>query len=117
MHLIKDRENDSKIADHFIKRMEDLYLNPSKLLNNHAPERAFACGILIFSMWDSISRYVVTCHNENKKNKLRFTTFLKQYSSKHSLNTDDIYNHSRCGLIHEGKIKKTTSFHLIMEIN
>lgn len=109
-----DFNNKDMILKSFKERIEEHYFKPLKELNSS--KQAFGAGILIGSIADMFVAYFIGRKIEVREGGRLYQQWLKENIEfiKHNDKKDDIakaiYKNYRCGLLHEGYIKKYGEF-------
>lgn len=110
-----DFDNPPSILKAFANRVVGYYLQPADLLRTNG--NAFACGLVCCAAIDLLSR----CSLDLKKVDERITTWLSTHipafssakgESRPSQKSKRFYKDFRCGLVHEGRIKRLGQFSL-----
>lgn len=104
---IKDIDfcDEKKLRGAFHDRLKECYLDPALKLNKM--KAAFSAGVLLLSMIDALSRYIIT---DNDKVGARYKKFLRIYITSDSQVINSFYENFRNGLIHEARIKNCCIF-------
>lgn len=104
---IKDIDfcDEKKLRGAFHDRLKECYLDPALKLNKM--KAAFSAGVLLLSMIDALSRYIIT---DNDKVGARYKEFLRIYITSDSQVINSFYENFRNGLIHEARIKNCCIF-------
>ena len=103
-----DFENKKQILLAFQRRINEYYLNPSRILDGQ--KQAFATGVILMTTIDAITYYSLGGNDRIKdfiKQTDDLTRFKEEDKKRIAKGFDDYF---RNGLIHEGRIKNCGQF-------
>jgi len=101
-----ERNDRKMLLEAFAARVNGFYLNPAKVLDEK--KLGFGCGLLCAATIDFLAKIVYPDEGSTERIPFWLADNIKEFSRKDFAKR--FYEDFRCGLVHEGRIKRTGEF-------